>query len=61
MPPSTWPLRATSAQLRWRLSSSSLQMYSRGMLGSCLLKMTFKPISLQQQQQQQVVCKCTAC
>lgn len=28
--------------------SAHLQMYSLGMLGSCLLKMTFSPISLHQ-------------
>ena len=46
MPPSTVPDLATMAQLRWRLSITSRAMYSFGMLGSCLLMVFFRLISL---------------
>jgi hypothetical protein len=52
MPPSMWPF-LTSTTLRWRRSSTRRAMYSRGMLGSCLLKMFFRQISLQRGQHAQ--------
>ena len=52
MPPTTVRRLRTMATERWRRSSTSRAMYSRGMLGSCREKMFFSAISLSAAQTQ---------